>query len=61
MRNLDSGALGGRYRDDALHIETGTGHFDLLDPAHVLKHVSDVLTIAAGEADPRAGAVTGKN
>jgi len=53
MRNLDSGALGGRYREDALHIEPGIGHFDLLDPERVQKHVSDVLTIAASAAEPR--------
>ncbi|CAN5574463.1 hypothetical protein BH23ACI1_BH23ACI1_27060 [soil metagenome] len=53
MRNLDSGTLGGRYREDALHIEPESGHFDLLDPERVQKHVSDVLTIAASAAEPR--------
>ncbi|MGK2961085.1 MAG: alpha/beta fold hydrolase [Gemmatimonadaceae bacterium] len=61
MRNLDSGVLGGRYREDALHIELGFGHFDLLDPKRVKKHVSDVLTIAASVAEPRPGVAGAKN
>lgn len=49
MRNFDSGVLGERYREDSLQIESGMGHFDLLDPACVRKHVEDVLAIVASE------------
>jgi len=45
MRNLDSGILGERYRDDSLIIEAGAAHFDLLAPQRVRKHVDDVLRI----------------
>ncbi len=60
MRNLDTGVLGARYREDALHIELGIGHFDLLDPKLVRKHVSDVLTIADSEGESQSGAAVGK-
>ncbi|MFN2399705.1 MAG: alpha/beta fold hydrolase [Gemmatimonadaceae bacterium] len=46
VRNLDSGVLGERYREDALYIEQRAGHFDLLEPERVRKHVEDVLAVA---------------
>jgi len=45
MRNLDSRMLGERYRDDALFVERGVGHFDLLESDLVRKHLDDVLSI----------------
>ena len=49
MRNLDTGVLGERYREDSLQIESGMGHFDLLAPECVRRHVEDVLAIVASE------------
>ena len=46
MRNLDSGVLGARYREDSLQIESGLGHFDLLEPECVRKHVEGVLSLS---------------
>jgi len=48
VRNLDSGILGDRYRDDALVIEPRADHFDLLDPALLRRHVDDVLGMLKG-------------
>ena len=47
IRNLDSGILGERYRDDALFIEARTGHFGLLAPERVRKHVDDMLEMVS--------------
>ena len=51
MRNLDSGVLGERYRDDALQVESGVGHFHLLEPGCVRRHVEDVLSIVGGDRE----------
>src|SRR5438067_9558531 len=44
LLNLDSGALGDRYREDAIVIEPDADHFDLLDTARLTRHVDALVT-----------------
>jgi hypothetical protein len=46
MRNFDSGVLGEAYREDSLVIEPGTGHFDLVKPEIVARHLDAVVDTA---------------
>jgi hypothetical protein len=42
LLNLDTGALGDRYREDSIVIEPDSDHFDLLDCARLGPHVEAI-------------------
>ncbi|HEX4684025.1 MAG TPA: serine/threonine-protein kinase [Gemmatimonadaceae bacterium] len=48
MRNFDTGILGDAYREDSLVIEPGAGHFDLVKPEIVARHLDAVVELARG-------------
>jgi len=43
LLNLDSGALGDRYREESIVIEPDADHFDLLDTARLTRHVDALI------------------
>ncbi len=43
LLNLDSGALGDRYREDSIVVEPDADHFDLLDTARLTRHVDALV------------------
>jgi hypothetical protein len=43
LRNLDERILGARYHEDSIVTESGTDHFDLIEPELVLRHVDGVV------------------
>ena len=48
LRNLDAGVLGPHHRDDAIVVEPGTNHFDLVEPARMLRHVDEMVVAVRG-------------
>ena len=51
LRNLDAGVLGPHHREDAIVVDPGTDHFDLVDPERMLRHVDEVVAaLRAGGA-----------
>jgi hypothetical protein len=48
LRNLDAGVLGPHHRDDAIVVEPGTSHFDLVQPERMLRHVDEVAAAVRG-------------
>jgi pimeloyl-ACP methyl ester carboxylesterase len=53
LRNLDEGVLGEGYRPGSITVEPVARHFDLLDPALIMRHL-DVM-VAELCATPRRG------
>jgi len=43
LLNLDSGALGDRYREESVVIEPDADHFDLLDTARLARHLDALV------------------
>jgi Protein kinase domain len=43
LRNLDEGLLGDRYEEGSIITEAGTGHFDLVEPARVARHLDALI------------------
>ncbi len=43
LRNLNEKVLGDRYEQDSIVIETDAGHFDLMEPACVDRHVEILI------------------
>jgi hypothetical protein len=43
LRNIDEKVLGARYEEDSIVIEPDAGHFDLLDPARVERHLDALV------------------
>ena len=43
LLNLDTGALGDRYREDTIVVESGADHFDLLDTDRLIRHVDALV------------------
>ncbi len=43
LRNIDEKILGDRYEEDSIMIEPGAGHFDLLEPARVERHLDELI------------------
>lgn len=56
LRHLDEGVLGAGYRPGSIVVEPVAGHFDLLDPALVTRHLDAM--VADLRATPRQGAAT---
>jgi serine/threonine protein kinase len=51
LRNLDEGLLGDRYEEGSIITEAGTGHFDLVEPSRVARHL-DALVARLGTGAP---------
>ncbi|MCI0408631.1 MAG: hypothetical protein L0191_08715, partial [Acidobacteria bacterium] len=43
LRNLDEKILGDHYEEESIVMEPDTGHFDLMEPTRVERHL-DALT-----------------
>ena len=43
LLNLDTGALGDRYREDTIVVEPGANHFDLLDSDRLMRHIEAMV------------------
>jgi serine/threonine protein kinase len=43
IANLDSDILGDAYREDSIQIEPGADHFDLILPARINRHLSEMV------------------
>lgn len=58
LRNLDERLLGDHYDEDSIVIDPDTGHFDLLDPARLERHVDALVQRLGQETAPlvRTGA-----
>ena len=44
LRNLDTGILGPRYREDSIVIESDASHFELMSPIRLFHHIDDIVT-----------------
>jgi hypothetical protein len=54
LRNLDEGVLGAGYRPGSIVVESVAGHFDLLRPSLVVRHLEAVVAELRA-APPRGG------
>ena len=51
LRNLDTGILGERYREDSIVIEPNAIHFDLMQPALISRHLDEMVATLRGESE----------
>ena len=58
MRNLDTGLLGDRFRDDSIVVEAGKSHFDLARPDVVRRHLDAVIEAGRATETPRPAVLT---
>jgi pimeloyl-ACP methyl ester carboxylesterase len=50
LAHMDAGVLGPAFREDSIVIQPGAGHFDLLRPDVVQRHLDDLIGAARGAA-----------
>jgi hypothetical protein len=52
LRNLDEALLGDRYEEGSVITEAGTGHFDLVEPSRVARHLEALVSrLGASKAE----------
>jgi len=51
LRNLDTGILGERYREDSIVIEPNTSHFDLMQPVRLARHIGEMVATLRGDSE----------
>ena len=43
LEHLDTGSLGDWYKEEFIEVDAGTGHFDLMKPDRLLRHVDAIV------------------
>lgn len=58
LRNLDEGILGDHYEEDSIVLDPDTGHFDLLEPTRIERHIDALVQRLRDGMSPSDSAIT---